>query len=173
MYGFYYIVKFYIKSPPGKFDFPWRKNKIKETEALLKLSSTPKLSTRWKSMASQRHLGPDDVLVALNVGHGVKVTLVYGAVRVWRARPPTVRGGHLPARTGAWLIWNREGSSAFPKPRGTHRAHVSLQKAEVWLILKNQLLTHMFFLSIPPQWTSNFPLLLFLHVTRLFLGLNI
>lgn len=54
-----------------------------------------------KSTARQRYLGPDDILITLNVWHGVEVTLLHRAVRVRLAWLPTIGGGHLPARTGA------------------------------------------------------------------------
>lgn len=78
-----------------------KEKKRKETKALLKLYSTAELSALSESTARQRYLGPDDVLITLNVWHGVEVTFLHGAVCVRLAWLPTIRGGHLPARTGA------------------------------------------------------------------------
>ena len=66
----------------------------------------------------------------------------------------------------------------LPRMRRTRGTHLSLQKAQCWLILGHVMLvkanslptTHV--LSILPQWTSDFPCLLFLYLNHLFLGLN-
>lgn len=99
--------------PSGKFDFPWKKQN-KGNWGTAEIYSTAKLSALSKSMVRQSgYLGPDDVFITLNVWHGVKVALLHRAVCVWLAWWPTIGGGHLPSRTGAWLIWNRDNSSAF------------------------------------------------------------
>lgn len=43
---------------------------------------TVELSALAQSLASQQYLGPDDVLITLDVWHGVEVTLLHGAVCV-------------------------------------------------------------------------------------------
>lgn len=61
---------------------PEEKIYIKEIEVLLKLYLAPELFALSKSTTWQKYLGPDDVLIALNVWHGVEVTFLHGAVRV-------------------------------------------------------------------------------------------
>lgn len=81
--------KFYL----GNLTCPEGKER-KETEALLKLASAEaedcKLSASSTSVARVRYLGPDDVLITLNVWHGVEVALVHGAVCVRLAGLPTI-----------------------------------------------------------------------------------
>lgn len=67
------------QKPSWKFGFPLqgKERKLSFAEGVF-----VELSALTQSLVRQRYLGPDNVLVTLNVWHGVEVTLLHGAVCV-------------------------------------------------------------------------------------------